>query len=551
MSNGNKPSLCTRLRKHWIRWTILGTIGFVIFNIITVEFTSQSFFCNSCHIMNPFYDSWKVSKHADVECIKCHIPPGVNSYAMAKLNGLGQVVDDLLHRTSTKPSAAVSVFSCTREGCHNLNKMKEDDLLANRNSNDRPYLFNHEQHVDKSVLDIHMNCTTCHSHIKGGNHFEVNTNVCVTCHMIAKDSPATLAQKEKSAGTRVGKVFSSRIVFKPRHVEPLEKTEQSPVDEDTTLIVSTSPSNSNDNTTSPTNLALASSSPESDSIKPIHANPTNSDPPYRCRTCHTPPTEVVKYRGLEIDHRDFVTFGTTCESCHSGVTATPRVVDDTQCLSCHDYGAERVTNTTEIHNLHSEGEHKVECFSCHGITKHGPTAQSIRLERLNCTNCHERQHLVQFDTYASLEHNNTTPPKQHEELPAVSPMLLVHVDCSGCHVRRIQKPDGSAVIVAAPEACNTCHQTGFGEKMIPLWQNATHKLYDEVRKQYDDAVLHNGFNQIAKSHLKKAENLLNLVKFDGSWGVHNPQYTKRLLLSAQDELTLASKIRNISGGSEQ
>lgn len=537
MEATGKPTFCQRLKTHWKRWLILGTTGFVVFNIATIEFTSQSFFCNSCHIMNTFYDSWKERKHADVECIKCHIPPGVNSYAWAKLNGLGQVVDDVLSRTSTKPSASVSIFSCTRSGCHDLTQMKEADRLAHRESNPRPYRFEHDKHIDKAVLGIRIHCTTCHSHIKGETHFEVNTNVCVTCHMVVKDEPATLAQEEAKAGSRTGQSFSSRIVFRPRTVDHLA------VD-------------SNEGKTSATQSSSSAgpvvqikSDPDSSPVPEIESNSSIEEPPsdvlaenhltmpeYRCRTCHTPPNKVLNYRGLEIDHREFVAFGTSCESCHSGVTAVPRVIDDTQCISCHDFGAERNTTLNEMHDLHSTGDHKVECFACHGITKHGPAAQTIRLERLNCTNCHERQHLVQFDTYASPKHENTPPPSDHDELPAVSPMLLVHVDCSGCHVKRKDKPDGSAVIVAAPEACNTCHQDGFGEKMIPLWQDATHRLFDEVQKRYDEVKRRNGVTQEGAAQIDTAAGLLNLVKFDGSWGVHNPQYTKRILEMAREAI---------------
>lgn len=97
--------------------------------------------------MNVFYDSWQKSAHADVECVKCHIQPGAQNFFSAKINGLGQVVDDALNRTSTKPSAAVSQFSGLRAGCHNLSRLAEMDQKANAAPDYRPYLFDHQKHL--------------------------------------------------------------------------------------------------------------------------------------------------------------------------------------------------------------------------------------------------------------------------------------------------------------------------------------------------------------------------------------------------------------------
>jgi nitrate/TMAO reductase-like tetraheme cytochrome c subunit len=28
--------------------------------------------CSSCHLMRPYVEAWKVSKHAGVTCVQCH-----------------------------------------------------------------------------------------------------------------------------------------------------------------------------------------------------------------------------------------------------------------------------------------------------------------------------------------------------------------------------------------------------------------------------------------------------------------------------------------------
>ncbi|MHC4985383.1 MAG: NapC/NirT family cytochrome c, partial [Planctomycetota bacterium] len=102
---------------------MIAGVLFLIFNVAAIHYTSENWFCgNACHVMGTYYESWKTDVHEDegVKCVSCHIPPGTQNYVMAKLNGLGQLIDDLLGRTSGKPSASVSDFACTRSGCHDL-----------------------------------------------------------------------------------------------------------------------------------------------------------------------------------------------------------------------------------------------------------------------------------------------------------------------------------------------------------------------------------------------------------------------------------------------
>jgi cytochrome c-type protein NapC len=62
-------------RNRW-DWAARLLVGFTVFTFASVEITSRSSFCNSCHIMESYYKSWQAGTHAQVECVKCHIPPG-------------------------------------------------------------------------------------------------------------------------------------------------------------------------------------------------------------------------------------------------------------------------------------------------------------------------------------------------------------------------------------------------------------------------------------------------------------------------------------------
>lgn len=469
--------------KRWRTWLVLLLLFFVVGSVIGVEVTSQSSFCNSCHIMESFYDSWSKGTHAEVPCVECHIAPGAQNFISAKLNGLGQVVDDWLNRTSTKPSASVSDFACGREGCHDVL------TLDDHPRQDLRFLFKHRVHLGLDYEGIVIRCSTCHSHIKGDRHFEVNTNVCITCHLIDDGVPklSNPAPSSLAAASHDGN----------------------------------SPSESTPDFTSIGNTA----SIEKDlTIAPV-----------QCVACHTPPDTVFDYKGLAIDHDEYLQFGAACDSCHRNVTAHSLVIDDSQCLSCHIFGVERIESTSQIHRLHSEGEHKVECFNCHGVIHHGPDAEALPLDQFDCRSCHFDQHTVQQTTYLNGRGDRDGPYEQ----TAISPMFLVHIDCSGCHVApdtlKSNPRSGATVARAVEGACDACHHPGFGGQMIPLWQGSTKKIYDEVLGLLPDEMDPWADDcPEAKARLIEVQRLLELVRVDGSWGVHNPLYTQDLIERARE-----------------
>ena len=56
-----------------------------------LEITENPAFCGkNCHIMRPYYDSWRTSSHTTVKCVECHYEPGVIGHVKGKINGLMQ-----------------------------------------------------------------------------------------------------------------------------------------------------------------------------------------------------------------------------------------------------------------------------------------------------------------------------------------------------------------------------------------------------------------------------------------------------------------------------
>ncbi len=346
-------------RKHPKRNTAILLLLFGAVSVAGVEWTATPTFCGkTCHIMDSYYVSWKKSTHREVACVECHIPPGATSYIEAKLNGLGQVVDDLLERTSTKPSASVSDFACLRSGCH-----IQENLPELGQTEKRAFKFNHAKHLDFEYKGIALHCTTCHSHVKGENHFEVNTNICVNCHLLATPTPKVASgtppdplQVSGSASSLASGVMASATAA---------------IDDEKVTHPEAKAAPSKDGTAAPA------------AGKTLAA-------PTACTTCHDAPSKPFKYQGLTIDHTEYLRFGSQCSSCHKNATLQPRPIENTQCFECHEFGKERFTTVDEMHRTHTEGKHKVECFSCHGVIQHGPQAQ-LRVPRVRQGAIHNRR----------------------------------------------------------------------------------------------------------------------------------------------------------------
>ncbi len=161
----------------------------VVFSVAAVEVTSTPWFCNSCHIMNPYYDNWASSDHNDVSCIECHLQPGFANYVKGKINGMAQSVDCMVGRIGTKPNAMVHDSSCLRSKCHSTAKLIEEELRF------KTVRFTHGKHLGKVVNGIKIGCNTCHSHFEGDEHFNVNTDVCFTCHFLRSVKDETIKVK--------------------------------------------------------------------------------------------------------------------------------------------------------------------------------------------------------------------------------------------------------------------------------------------------------------------------------------------------------------------
>lgn len=173
------------LRQWWpavrtLLWRGFALIAsFVLFLTVMVAvagwYTSRSEFCNSCHIMEPYYVSWQESSHSDVACIKCHFAPGFAEKVRGKMLGLVQLAKYITKSEGPRPAAEIPDASCLRSGCH------ETRLLSGR-VEFHGVPFDHEPHLTQLRRGKQLRCTSCHSQMVQGQHMSVTPSTCYLCH---------------------------------------------------------------------------------------------------------------------------------------------------------------------------------------------------------------------------------------------------------------------------------------------------------------------------------------------------------------------------------
>jgi hypothetical protein len=113
------------------------------------RYTEQSAFCGAlCHTMTPEYTAYRSSPHAHVECVECHVGPGLSYFLKYKLAGTRQLADLLLHDYPTPIPTPVESLRPARavcEQCHWPNKFFSTKLVQ------RPYFHADEANTAEQI----------------------------------------------------------------------------------------------------------------------------------------------------------------------------------------------------------------------------------------------------------------------------------------------------------------------------------------------------------------------------------------------------------------
>lgn len=142
---------------------------------IALKATTTPQFCTTCHLMQPYYDSWETSSHSHVTCVDCHFEPGMLETIEGKMQAVVMLTKYLTNTEGTKPWAEVSDYSCMRSGCHST-RLLQGELDYGR------VRFDHRHHLVGFPKGKTLRCTSCHSQIVQGDHVSVTPTACFLCH---------------------------------------------------------------------------------------------------------------------------------------------------------------------------------------------------------------------------------------------------------------------------------------------------------------------------------------------------------------------------------
>jgi len=286
--------------RGWKRFTIAVVITLILITalmIFTLEVTSQPKFCNTCHVMKPYYESWRHSTHKDVTCTDCHFPPGVKNKIKGKFTALSMLVNYFtgVYKKS-KPWAEISDESCMRSGCHQTRLLQSTERFKEN------IRFDHAPHLNKLRRGKKLRCTSCHSQIVQGSHISVTETTCFLCHFkqTKENSPINACDRcHKPPVAKKGE--NSNLVYD--HTMVVERKIQ---------------------------------------CQKCHGSMIVGDgsvPKNRCNMCHADREKIKMYSNSDLMHKNHITdHKIECDQCHlevqhKSVSRTENVKPD--CHTCH------------------------------------------------------------------------------------------------------------------------------------------------------------------------------------------------------------------------
>lgn len=370
-----------RRRKRWpyVLLVIFALIFLLAFSFYEYSNTTQ--FCNSCHIMKPYYQAWETSTHDFVPCVDCHISPEEGAKWEAKIQGMLQVMKYFTRTYSSKAYAEVEDSSCLRSGCHDQRLVEEYTTEEFK----QHVMFDHAPHLQDVRRGKNLRCTSCHAQIVVGNHMEVTTSTCYLCH------------------------------FKESHIHDVKQLSEcrhchKTIPDKTITHKVTDPGNPDKiiRTVEYNHIDFLGDRQEIDCrvchIKAVQgAGAAKQD---RCFDCHNVPEHLERFGEIEFIHDNHITeHNVSCERCHEAIrhqVQTQSLTLEQSCNRCHVYTHSSQRNIYIGVGGRGVGEVKpskkylkmVDCSACHFISDI-PAGQVPNLRSHNfdyseegCENCH-------------------------------------------------------------------------------------------------------------------------------------------------------------------
>lgn len=420
-----------------VLWWVVGILGGLLLTFVaTVEVTSRPSFCGNCHIMTPYVESWKTSRHNKVPCTDCHYTPGVKNYLAAKMQGLSMTVQYFTGTQGPLPWANVENASCLRSGCHN-ERLLDGKVIF------KGVVFDHKPHLTQMRRGKVLRCTSCHSQIVQGIHITVTEQTCFLCHFKEVELGTATANCLLCHSEKTEAMQKETVLFK--HSEVLKKKLDCQ-DCHSQVVVG-----------------------------------SGSVPRERCLSCHNQPGRLQQINDHILLHRKHVTERKIeCLNCHQEIQHTRTAAVESlpgDCKSCHKdlhqavkmmYMGKGAQGVPEVPAPMYVA--RVDCKGCHTFQFGEVTRASVE----SCIKCHDAQARVVFEGWKNRVHTgwNLVNQQLNETRSAVSSSSLAGKRRKDAE-RVLQQLEHNLRFV---RAANGIHNVGYTEHIYAQAQNALNEI---------------------------------------------------------------------------
>lgn len=526
-------------------------------------YTSRPQFCGTCHVMDPYYQSWTRDVHGakfGVACVDCHYAPGEQHTINAKFRGLSQVASYFSGRYgSARPRAHVDDASCLRSGCHGGEAFAPKMLLIGEPRAEKRWINDREVEVLRSpsvhfVHDRHLDVEEKQAEVER-SIAELKGRLKTGLGGPAFARIEQLAMSVKAAALREAalKQAISELSLDPGAATDaleLQRLEHRRIRLDQLAGLNCSACHAFNAT-----LATHITADRQVCFTCHFSHEEFNRETGECLRCHEPPQRAVQVHaptsataaatpGVLMDHADIVRRGVDCASCHADVIRGDAAVTERDCQHCHDQArfleefATRTTETVRKYHAVHIARQKAHCFDCHRAVKHGlaagpPTMTDAGfLEPVldDCKHCHPNHHREQVSLLAG-----TGGAGIPHALP--NPMVGSRLNCRACHTEEGGDSKGDALVKATREGCIACHSADY-LSLFDQWKFELSTYLQEAEASLarveEDLKQRQVTSPETATLLEAIRQNLQLVRRGG--GMHNRAFSLQLLDQARRDL---------------
>lgn len=568
-----------RKRKRWA--SVLRTLGlislvFLVLGAVGVggaeHYTAQPNFCGSCHIMEPYYQSWSHDLHGaklDVRCVDCHYAPGEQHTVMAKFRGLSQAASYFSGRSGkSRPRAHVADASCLTSKCHGDEEYLSTTLVIGEPRVETRFIGDQAVQIDRqpTVRFVHAK----HLRVDERLAEAIETQQGLAGRLKANLSPGDfdrikqVAVSVEPAAQRQSKMLDllKEVSGEGEKADALEfmRLEHARVRLEQLKGITCAACHTFD-ATGENHFKVN----QQVCFTCHFMNQSFNRETGECLKCHEPPSRMIAVHSLTttttttrptvttkdasamMDHRDIVERKIDCASCHLDVIQRGPAVSERECGHCHDQErylrgfATRSTETVEdYHRIHVAAQH-ARCTDCHRAIVHRliepslvGTSEDFLLPVLNdCRHCHPNHHEEQVDLLAGVGGLGVARPMPNA-------MFGSRLNCRACHVQSGSDFKGDPLIKATESTCVACHSDDY-RRLFEQWLSEIKNYIEEAEsslRRADERI--DALKKAGKSipeHVRQQVDLArhNIRLVSAGNGIHNKNYALQLLdLSIRD-----------------